>query len=102
MGKFKNNSKEALRFLWVYNSADTMLPKEEYILPQKSQNKYKINDILNKVDSEQSISLRLYEDYEKNNFPSKITFFILSQDTINKYPWEELKIIILHIKKYLQ
>ena len=46
MGKFKNNSKEALRFLWVYNSADTMLPKEEYILPQKSQNKYKINDIL--------------------------------------------------------
>lgn len=91
MGKFKNNSKEALRFLWVYNSADTMLPKEEYILPQKSQNKYKINDILNKVDSEQSISLRLYEDYEKNNFPSKITFFILSQDTINKYPWEEIR-----------
>ncbi len=87
MGKFKNNSKEALRFLWVYNSADTMLPKEEYILPQKSQNKYKINDILNKVDSEQSISLRLYEDYEKNNFPSKITFFILSQDTLNKYSW---------------
>ena len=91
MGKFKNNSKEALRFLWVYNSADTMLPKEEYILPQKSQNKYKINDILNKVDSEQSISLRLYEDYEKNTFPSKITFFILSQDTINKYPWEEIR-----------
>lgn len=91
MGKFKNNYKETIRFLWICNNEDTMLPKEEYILPQKSQKKYTMNDVLSKVNSEQSISFRLYEDFEKNNFPSKITFFVLSQDTINKYPWEEIR-----------
>ncbi len=74
-----------------YDSFGFIIAQTQCYLKKKSQNKYKINDILNKVDSEQSISFRLYEDYEKNTFPSKITFFILSQDTINKYPWEEIR-----------